>query len=149
MDGDQGLRVSLRVLARRIEEVRESVPRHKVELSHVLLILRRLAHARHPHLSQFARVLTLDVAPQLRGHLLRQLVHILEVVGQPIGLRVKVEEHAHAAIGQTVTGLFRACSRPVLQVYHAELAGTGDVIEVARNSVGGVIGKEFWRRGRE
>lgn len=105
LDHNQWLRVAGGILPCRVEKVRESVPRNKLNLAHILLVLWRLSHTRHPHLAQPGRVLRLDVLSQLLGHLLRQLVDLFKVVGQPVRLWVQVKEDTRAARPEPITVL--------------------------------------------
>lgn len=143
MHSDKRLRVSRSILACRIEETGEAMPGNKMYLPHVLLVLLRLSYAGQPDLSQLARMLRCDVTAQFHRHLLRQLVDLLKVVGQPVGFRVQIEEHARGVVLETETIAGRTCTCPLFHVDHAELAWPGRFIEIACYSVAGVIRVEL------
>lgn len=120
-----------------------------MNLAHILLVLWRLSHTRHPHLAQPGRVLRLDVLSQLLGHLLRQLVDLFKVVGQPVRLWVQVKEDTRAARPEAITVLRGAGGGKVVRVDDAELAVAGQIGKVAGHAVRGVVGKELWKEEGE
>lgn len=148
LDRNEWLRVAGSVLPRRIEKVGESMPGQEVNPAHVLLVLRCLSHARHPHLSQLGRVLRLDVLLQVLGHLLGQLRGLLKVVGQPVRLWIEVQENAGGLRLVAVAVVRGAGGGEGLHVDHAELARPRQVVEVTGHAaVRRVVRVELWKGG--
>lgn len=133
-----------------IEEMRKSMPRHKMQFAHVLLVRLRFAHTRHPHLAKLRRGRDgcggqrLDVLQQLVGDVLGQFVDPLKVVGQPVRFRVQMQEYADTSVAEAITILGRAFGSPVVHIQRTELADAGQTVKVTGHPVvGGVIGQEL------